>query len=226
MSVDLSPLYDFLPCKTPEVWLEQAADNLPLIMIDHANCEKKAAATAMNLLFKYTDTPTDLLEKMSQLAREELLHFEQVITMMKVRSIEYLHLTPSRYAKMLHKDVRTYEPAKLIDTLIIGALIEARSCERFAALADKIDSIDAELAKYYRFLLKSESRHFEDYLSLAYQVGEKNDVNQRIQHFCTLEHHAIMSPDTELRFHSGPVDNSTVDSISNTTDDLAKPLKH
>lgn len=203
MNVDISHLLDFLPCATPEAWLKRAAENIPLIMIDHANCEKKAAATAMHIMFKYTNTK--LLEKMSQLAREELLHFEQVVHMMNARGIEYIPLSSSRYARELRTLVRTHEPAKLIDTLVAGAFIEARSCERFAALAQHIESSDAELARYYTFLLKSESRHFEDYLGLAYDIGDKSDVDNVVSKVYAKEQQLIISDDTELRFHSGIV---------------------
>src|SRR6056300_1574671 len=90
-------LNDFLYCQTPLAWVEAALENQKLLLIDHANCEKKAAATAMNLMYRYVDR-TELLQKMSQLAREELLHFEQVVKIMQDKGIKYDHLGPSRYA--------------------------------------------------------------------------------------------------------------------------------
>lgn len=155
----------FLQVKTPDAWLQLAPLHLDTLLIDHAHCEKKAASTALNLMYRYVDRP-ELLHKMAQLAREELLHFEQVLALMERRDIAYQHLSPSRYAQEMRRHVRTHEPARLIDTLIVGAFIEARSCERFAALADS-HLLDEELSKYYRYLLKSESRHFLDYLALA-----------------------------------------------------------
>lgn len=204
-SVNLQPLLDFLPCETPSTWVEKAIQHIDILLIDHANCEKKAAATAMNLLFKYTDTESGLPQKMSQLAREELLHYEQVLDLMKARNVAYEGLSPSRYAAELRKLVRSHDPAKIVDTLIVGALIEARSCERFLCLSSAIEDIDAELARYYKFLLKSESRHFQDYLDLAYYYGEAEEVDERVELFRALEHKLIIEPDTELRFHSGPV---------------------
>ncbi len=189
---------DFLACATPVQWLEEAARQPELLLIDHAHCEKKAASTAMNLLFRYVDRP-ELLEKQSQLAREELLHFEQVLGMMQQRGIHYQHLTPSRYAGELRQMVSTHEPQRLIDILIVGAFIEARSCERFEKL---IPWVDEELGKYYRFLLKSESRHFEDYLNLAKLYAE-GDISERIAEFAAKEQELIESVDTEFRFHSG-----------------------
>ena len=107
--VDLSPIYDFLPCRTPEAWLSAAVESLPLLMIDHANCEKKAAATAMSLMHRYTDNTT-LLNKMSRLAREELRHFEQVLKLMTKRGIAYESVTASRYAQGLREKVRKKRP--------------------------------------------------------------------------------------------------------------------
>lgn len=202
---DISHIKVFLACPTPDSWLQAAKTQIPLLLIDHANCEKKAAATAMNLIYRYIDKP-DLLKLLSQLAREELLHFEQVLDLMDERSVSYEHVSPSRYAAGLRQNVRTHEPARLIDTLIIGAFIEARSCERFARLADHVEGWgDEALAKYYRFLLKSESRHFEDYLALAEKYSEE-PIADRVEHFAQLEKSLIESVDIEFRFHSGVPD--------------------
>ena len=191
-------LLAFLPCRTPESWLQAALKQPEILLIDHANCEKKAAATALNLMFRYIDN-TDLLNKMSRLAREELRHFEQVLAIMKRRKIEYRYLSASRYAAKLRTGVRNHEPAKLVDTLVVGAFIEARSCERFYALSPYLD---AELNKFYLSLLKSESRHFMDYLQLA-EVANGADVTDRVAFFSALEQAAIEEDDTEFRFHSG-----------------------
>jgi len=197
---DLLPesLLDFLGCPTPPAWLEWAYANPDILLIDHAQCEKKAASTAMSLLYRYVDQPL-LLSKMSQLAREELLHFEQVVTLMDSRGVSYHHLTASRYAEGLRQHMRSSDPERLIDLLIIGALIEARSCERFARL---IPYLDEELAKFYRTLVKSEGRHFEDYLLLARQQTQ-SPIDDRIALFVACEQALITSPDTAFRFHSG-----------------------
>lgn len=199
LKVDLSDIYQFLGCRTSQSWVEQALANLPLIIQDHANCEKKAAGTAMNLMFRY-EFAYGLQCKLAQLVREEMLHYEQVLGIMADRGQEWQYLSAGRYAKGMLKHKRTFEPAAMVDVLIIGAFIEARSCERFAALAEVID--DARLAKYYRYLLKSESRHFKDYLALAQSLSEDN-IGERVTLFKTVESELILSPDEELRFHSG-----------------------
>ena len=193
----------FLPCRTPDTWLAAALqpDQEPTLLIDHANCEKKAAATALALMHRYTNNPV-LLNKMSRLAREELRHFEQVIKIMAARDITYEPLSASRYAQGLHKGVRRQEPGRLIDALIVGALIEARSCERFARLAPELDT---ELGDFYFSLLKSEARHYSDYLRLAETLASDEDLTDRLEYFRGLEAELVESEDTEFRFHSGPV---------------------
>lgn len=196
---DISHIYEFLGCRTSDAWLKVAKNNLPLLLQDHANCEKKAAGTAMNLIFRY-EFHRELQEKLAQLVREEMLHYEQVITLMKERGIDWSHLPAGRYAKGLLKHKRTYEPAAMVDVLIIGAFIEARSCERFSALADVIN--DEKLARYYKYLLKSESRHYEDYLALAQSITDES-IDERVEFFRQVEKELIDTPDDELRFHSG-----------------------
>tara|TARA_B100001063_G_scaffold235847_1_gene254910 strand:+ start:194 stop:760 length:567 start_codon:yes stop_codon:yes gene_type:complete len=177
------------------------SDQQSILLIDHANCEKKAAATALALMHRYTGN-TVLLNKMSRLAREELRHFEQVVKLMTRRHICYRSLSASRYAQGLYKGVRRQDPGRLIDTLIIGALIEARSCERFARLAPELDD---ELGEFYRSLLKSEARHFGDYLRLAEGLCDQEHLADRLDHFRLLEADLVQGADTEFRFHSGPV---------------------
>ena len=194
----LDEIHAFLACRTPQGWIDEALKHPDVLLIDHANCEKKAAATALNLLFKYIDRP-ELLQKLSKLAREELRHFEQVTALMKRRGIEYAPVSSARYAGGLRECMRTSEPGRLVDVLIIGAFIEARSCERFAALAPYLDD---ELKKFYESLLASESRHYRDYLNLAERYAGR-DISDRVRLFREREAELIASADNEFRFHSG-----------------------
>lgn len=196
---DIAPIAGFLHCATPAAWVGAALANQDLLLVDHANCEKKAAATALNLMYRYVGRHR-LLTRLSRLAREELRHFEQVIALMKARGIDYPQLTASRYAGGLRQLVRSHEPARLVDTLLVGAIIEARSCERFAVL---VPVLDAELAQFYASLLKSESRHFTDYLKLAEEAGSAQEVAERLPILLQRERGLIESPDPEFRFHSG-----------------------
>jgi len=143
----------------------------------------------------------DLIDKMVLLIKEELHHFYQVLEIMVNRNIPFDGITAGRYAKGMMKHITTYEPNALIDKLIIGAYIEARSCERFAKLAPHLDD---ELNKFYTSLLRSEARHYQDYLALAQQVaGEKVDIKERIAHFGNVEAQLIITPDDDFKFHSG-----------------------
>ncbi|MDH4568352.1 tRNA-(ms[2]io[6]A)-hydroxylase [Pseudomonas sp. BN414] len=197
--MNLPEIHDFLACRTPDAWVAAALADQETLLIDHKNNEYKAASTAMALMAKYS-TRLDLINFMSRLAREELVHHEQVLRIMKRRKIDLKPVSASRYASGLRKFVRAHEPQKLVDTLVVGAYIEARSCERFEAL---VPHLDEELAKFYGGLLKSESRHYQGYLKLAYQYGEARDVDHCIEKVRVAEQELIESPDEEFRFHSG-----------------------
>ena len=189
----------FLFCSTPSSWLEAAKQNIPTLLIDHANCEKKAASTALNLIYRYVDKPKLLLQ-MSKLAREELRHFEQVVNLINKRNLDYTQLSSSRYAGELRKSVRTFEPARLLDTLIVSAIVEARSCERFASLAPLLED---DLSRFYSELLKSEERHFRIYLDLAETISQDFPLEERIEFFLEEDRRLIQTEDADFRFHSG-----------------------
>jgi tRNA 2-(methylsulfanyl)-N6-isopentenyladenosine37 hydroxylase len=191
----------FLGAATPAEWADAAADPqaLPMLLADHANCEKKAASTALGMLFRYEDHDA-LTDRLSRLAREELRHFEQVRQLMRRRGIAWRHVSASRYAAGLAETVRKAEPGRLVDRLIVAAFIEARSCERFALLAPRLDE---ELGHFYIGLLASEARHFRHYLALAagFAAGE---MDARVAAIREVENRLATGADTELRFHSGP----------------------
>lgn len=169
-----------------------------MLLVDHANCEKKAASTALSMLFRYEHHAL-LCDRLSRLAREELRHFEQVRSLMQKRAVPWQKVSASRYAGGLAKGVRAAEPARLVDRLIVGAFIEARSCERFALLAPRLD---AELESFYAGLLAAEARHFRHYLELARDFDPAG-VEARIQAIRRIENDLATAPDTQLRFHSG-----------------------
>ncbi len=191
----------FLGCSTPAAWLAAARLDLATVLLDHANCEMKAASTALGFVYRY---PLDraLVTQMSRLAREELRHFEQVQSVLARREVAPTHLSAARYAAALRSEVAKTEPQRLLDSLLVGAFIEARSCERFAGLADVVDD---DLAGFYRGLLTSEARHFEVYLGLARERAPPDyPLGQRLAELRALEAALICEPDPILRFHSGP----------------------
>ncbi len=191
----------FLDTPTPDEWLDEACDRLPEMLLDHANCELKAASTALGFLYRYPER-TPLAQRMSRLAREELRHFEQVRSIMDDMEIPFERLSASRYAGGLRDAVRHNEPYKLLDMLLIGALIEARSCERFAKIAPRLPE---KLGRFYGGLLASEARHFEQYVAFAKsECGvEGAEIEERLDELKTIEASLITEPDDEFRFHSG-----------------------
>ncbi len=189
----------FLNTETPEAWLDEAGHRLPELLLDHANCELKAASTALSFLYRYPDR-TALALRMSRLAREELRHFEQVRTIMDDMGIGFERLGASRYAGGLRDAVRQDEPGKLLDLLLIGALIEARSCERFAKIAPRLPE---KLGRFYAGLLASEARHFEHYIAFARTEVDDADIDTRLDELKAIEAALILDPDPEFRFHSG-----------------------
>lgn len=189
----------FLHCPSPGAWISNALTNLPILLVDHANCEKKAASTALGLTYRYIEHH-DLLMSLSKLIREELRHFEQVIQLMKKRAVPYIYVSACGYAGELRKLIRKSEPHRLIDTLIVCAFIEARSCERFAVLSPYLDT---DLGDFYASLLKSEARHFQIYIKLAYKYSNE-DISHRIEIIGNKEAELIQTPGKQFRFHSGP----------------------
>ena len=190
---------NFLNVPTPDAWVNHALGDLGTLLVDHANCEYKAAATGMSLITKYRHLPR-LQRLMARLVREEMLHYEQVLLFMERMGVEFRPLSASRYARRLRESVRADEAGRLVDLLIIGAIVEARSCERFATLWPHLPT---SLGRYYKSLLRSEGRHYRDYLTLARENGDERTVNERLTHFLTIDAQLIQSPDQEFRFHSG-----------------------
>ncbi|MDE2139580.1 MAG: tRNA-(ms[2]io[6]A)-hydroxylase, partial [Gammaproteobacteria bacterium] len=184
-----------LACPTPRAWLDAVPRQQDLLLLDHANCEKKAAATAFSLMFQYGDRYPELQEPLSRLAREELRHFEQVTRLMHRRGIALRPLSAARYAAGLRRHARKHEPERLADLLLVGAFIEARSCERFTALSTVLD---AELADFYASLAGAEARHFSLYLGLAQRCGG-DAVDGRAAVFAEAEQELIESPDRQFR---------------------------
>ena len=160
---DLQSARSFLLSPTPDSWVDEAVARIPELLLDHANCELKAASTALGMIYRYPER-AGLVNRMSRLAREELRHFEQVRQILQDMQMPFERLSASRYAGKLREALRQGEPQRLLDLLLAAALIEARSCERFAAVAPRLPE---PLRNFYRGLLASEARHFQHYLALA-----------------------------------------------------------
>ena len=180
-------------------WVQAVSTDLPTLVLDHAHCEKKAASTALNLIFRYQDHP-HLMAPLSQVAREELEHFELVLELLERRGWPFVPLTPSPYAGLLYQQVRRAEPSRLLDTLLACALIEARSCERMKRLAAELD--DPELAELYEGLLESEARHHALYVDLALHDFDRHAVLERLDELALHEVAALDATPYEVRVHS------------------------
>ena len=194
--------HPLLRIATPDAWVERACAVPDLLIVDHANCEKKAASTAVALMFAYAED-LELTDKMSRLAREELRHYEQVAKLLRSLRIAPQRLAPGRYAQRLRRLVGQGEPQRQLDLMICGAFIEARSCERFAVLAA---AIAAPYSDLFHALHDAEARHYRVYLGLAQRTATRmgTDVHSRMEAFAALEAELIGSPDAQFRFHSGP----------------------
>lgn len=205
-----------LQAPTPSAWVDEAVRRWPELLSDHANCEKKAASTALAMMFAYPED-RELASRLSRLAREELRHFEQVDRLMQEQGVPYLRVKPGRYASRLRAAMRTHEPWRKLDLLLCGVLIEARSCERFRLLAARSEggaqdgsALPTAVAGLYGALEASEARHFQLYLKLAERHAQtagledpRGVVAQRLKELAAVEAEAATAPDPEFRFHSG-----------------------
>lgn len=200
LDAQLAAVRAFLPCATPDAWFLQAVRHLDLLLIDHANCEKKAAGNALSMMYRYVEH-APLLQRLSRLAREELRHFEQVHDLLGTLGIPYRTLTAARYAAGLRGQVAAHEPARLVDSLVVSAIVEARSCERFAGL---VEVMPAPVAALYRGLLASEARHYRGYIDLA-RTLDADRVANVLPRLLEREAQLVTAEDTEFRFHSGPL---------------------
>jgi tRNA 2-(methylsulfanyl)-N6-isopentenyladenosine37 hydroxylase len=190
-----------LQSTTANRWLAQVDADLDSILIDHAHCEKKAAGTAMSLLFAYGGVMA-MCHELPPIVVEELEHFKLVLDLLERRGIRFTTMKPSNYGKQLNDLVRKGEPHRAVDRLLIASLIEARSCERFAVLRDHMAVRDAELADFYGSLFESEARHHSTYVQLAFHFAPQDTVHERLQELSAAEADIIARGDTLPRMHS------------------------
>ena len=188
-----------LQSNSPARWLLQVDQHLNQILIDHAHCELKAASTAMDLMFDYVEHE-DLCRQMSEIVREELDHFQLVRDLLKQRGVRFCKLKPGTYGRKLKELVGRQEPRRAVDRLLVAALIEARSCERFMLLRDHL--ADPQLNIFYGSLYESEARHHATYVQFAREFASDEDVQGRL-HELARQEAAIIDEGCELpRVHS------------------------
>jgi tRNA-(ms[2]io[6]A)-hydroxylase len=188
-----------LQAPTDASWLAQVDSNLEEVLIDHAHCEKKAAGTALNLIFHYVED-IELCREMTEIVNEELEHFHMVVELLTKREIRFRRIKPSQYGSRLHALVRKSEPDRAVDRLLVAGLIEARSCERFQALAEHV--ADEELASFYRSLFESEARHHSTYTRLAKHFAPEEVVEARLAELYAAEAEIMSVREPLARMHS------------------------
>ena len=182
-------------------WGKEALEHFAEVLLDHAHCEKKAASTAISFLFRYPEYP-QFMKPLSELAREELRHFEQALQKMEERDWGFKRQVPSEYAKKLVKNARNHEPHKMLDLLVCASLIEARSCERMKILSEVLLDSDPSMAQFYRGLLACEARHHEIYLDLAETVFPRAEIEERVKQLAVIEMQILQEESTHVRMHS------------------------
>lgn len=188
-----------LRSSTAPWWIDEVERHVDELLIDHAHCEKKAAGTALNLIFAYVDREP-LVRALSAIVHEELSHFELVLDLLHARGTRFRRLTPSSYGRKLNDLVRKQEPARAVDRLLVAALIEARSCERFGLLRDRL--ADRTLAEFYGSLFESEARHHASYVQLACDFEPEGVVLARLDELAAAEAAIIDAGDPLVRVHS------------------------
>lgn len=188
-----------LKSATSPRWLETVESHLDDVLLDHAHCEKKAAGTAMNLIFAYVER-ADFVRALTEIVDEELAHFKLVLDLLERRGVRWRRTQPSNYGRQLNELIRNTEPQRAVDRCLVAALIEARSCERFALLRDHLS--DRDLAAFYGSLFESEARHHATYVQFACLFAPADVVHRRLEELAQAEAEIIERGDTLPRMHS------------------------
>jgi len=190
-----------LRSESTQRWLLHVDRHLDELLIDHAHCERKAATTALNLVNAYTED-VELCREMARVVEEELEHFFMVIAILEKRQIPFRRLAVGPYGRELNRLIRTSEPERAVDRLLVASLIEARSCERFSLLSEHVREIDSELADFYAGLFESEARHHMTYVRLAEHFAPRPVVRERLDQLSRLEADIIATGSKLPRMHS------------------------
>ena len=189
-----------LQSESSQRWVKLIDDHLEELLIDHAHCEKKAAGSALNLIFAYVDNE-ELCRELAEIVNEEMEHFVMVLDLLKARGIEFRRIVPGSYGRQLNDLVRKNEPEKAVDRLLVASLIEARSCERFQLLAEYVKD-DKELADFYASLFESEARHHTTYVRMAKHFADDETVRLRLEELSAIETEIVNKGDRLPRMHS------------------------
>ena len=184
--------------KLPDTWLPKIRGHLALVLVDHAHLERKAASSALNLE-KYVELH-DRVSELNAIAIEELQHFELVLGLLRERGIPFTSAQRSPWISGLMNAVRKGRREQVIDHLIVMALIEGRSCEKFQILAVGVRDLDAPLADFYAGLVESEGNHYATYLIMARHI-DLAETERRLDYFLDLDAQLIREPNPRPMLH-------------------------
>ncbi len=180
-------------------WYPSIKDSLDVILIDHTHLEKRAASTALSMIFRYTGR-SGVPRRLSEVVAEEMDHFTRMLDILDARGVELRRLDPAPYASCLVEEIRSQEPQRFLDKLLVAGLIEARSCERFSILAKEVD--DPELAEFYEELFEAEANHYTLYTGLARDHFPEQEVEERLDALALKEVEALRAETDLPRLHS------------------------
>lgn len=189
-----------LASQTANDWLVRVLPHGDELLLEQAHLERKAASAALTFMFTYQEFEL-IQQPLAELAREELEHYELVLAELQRRGLPFARQVPCGYAARVRQVVRGHEPERGLDSMLVCAMIEARSCERLKLLGQGFADRDAALASLYRALTVSEARHHALYLDLAHRCYSAHDVAGRLEQIARHEAQAIAAGPPELRLH-------------------------
>lgn len=178
-----------LKVPSQESWIAAARTDLDRVLLDHAHCEKKAAVNALALVNRYPGRDM-LVREMIALAKEEMEHFGMVYDFIRRRGGELARDPGDPYVQALHNEIRRNEPERMLDSLLVAALVEARSCERFSILSANVP--DEELRTFYASLLASEAGHYRTFYDIACEYFPEAQVRARLDELSAREAEIVM----------------------------------
>lgn len=189
-----------LKLPTDPRWADIATQNIDDILMDHAWCEQKAASNAISIIVKFPEY-ADLLDEMIQISMEEMSHFKMVVELLKKRGFSLNEKRRDPYVNDLRLFVKKggSRADQLVEYLLVGAMIEARSCERFKILTETLT--DPELKRFYYDLMVSEAGHYTSFLKFAREIGGLEKTNKRWDEFLEYEASLMVKYGTDESIH-------------------------
>lgn len=187
-----------LKSSTNPKWLDAVMNDFSSFLSDHAAAEKKASGMALSMISHYPNK-TELIKTMADIAIEELIHFKQVLRLMMERNLQLQPDIKDEYINRLRQHFRKGSDVYFLDRLLIGAIVEARGCERFSLIANALPQ--GKLKEFYEVITRSEQKHYEVFTHLAYHYFNKETVNHRLQELLNAETDILVSLPIRAALH-------------------------